>query len=339
MTVRDQRPRLADLSRDITPRIDAVSTGIRPVPLALPVSADDLPRYLHALRRLSDADDLAAAYSGCTLAIDMATRTGSAAGLVMAYSQRSSVARRMGDLIAAARDGDAAAEHFATSGAQPGGPSAALLLSRRIAVLLDRGELDVADGLLTEAGFDGELSDDPEFLLLRYVRGRLRAAVERPGEGLADLYRCGERLAARRSDHPDVLPWRSAAAAVLTGLGAREAAERLVAEEVALTRRRGLASALGRALRIQGQVRPGDAGIQSVEAAIRVLQGTPRRFELATALVDYGGLLNAARRRPQARRVLRDGLEMAEKCGSPALIARARGYHAGRARPNYGQVS
>ena len=334
MTVRDERPRLADLGRDITPRNDAVSPGFRPVPLAPPAGADDLPRYLHALRRIADADDLAAAYSGCTIAIDLATRDGSAAGLVMAYSQRSSVARRQGNLAAAARDADAAAEHLAVSGADPGGAAAALLLSRRIAVLLDLGDLAVADALLAAAGLVGELSDDPEFLLLRYVRGRLHAASERPGEGLADLYRCGERLAARRSDHPGVLPWRSAAASVLSGLGAGEAAERLVAEEVALTRRHGLASALGRALRIQGQIRPGAGGIESAEEAVRVLQGTPRRFELATALVDYGGLLNAARRRPQARRVLRDGLELAEECGSPALVARARSYYAGRTRPH-----
>jgi hypothetical protein len=130
-----------------------------------------------------------------------------------------------------------------------------------------------------------------------------------------------------------VLPWRSAAASVLVGLGAREAAERLVAEEVALTRRHGLASALGRALRIQGRVLPGAAGMAAAEEAIRVLQGTPRRFELATALVDQGALLNAARRRPQARRVLRDGLELAQECGSPALVARARALFAGRNHP------
>jgi tetratricopeptide (TPR) repeat protein len=292
---------------------------------------DDLPRYLHALRRLADADDLAAAHSGCTLAVELAGREGSAAGLAMAYSQRSSVARRMGRLRDAARDADSSAELFAVAGADLAGPAAALLLSRRLAVLLDLGDLDLADGLLAATGLDGDLPDEPEFLLLRYVRGRLHTAAARPGEGLADLYRCGERLGVRRSDHPAVLPWRSAAASVLVGLGAREAAERLVAEEVALTRRHGLASALGRALRIQGQVRPGAAGMAAAEEAIRVLQGTPRRFELATALVDHGALLNAAKRRPQARRVLRDGLELAEECASPALIARARALLAGRA--------
>ena len=345
MTVRDERPGLADPGREFTPTGEAAPLGIRPhrpvpppkpgvtvggVPVAPPADADDLPRYLHALRRLSDADDLAPALAGCDLAIELADRAGSAAGLVVAYSQRSSVARRMGDLAAAVRDGDAAAELLAVSGADPAGAAAVLLLSRRLAVLLDLGEVEVADSLLSAAGLAGELADDPEFLLLRYVRGRLHAAAARPGEGVADLYRCGERLAARRSDHPGVLPWRSAAADVLVRLGAGEAAERLVAEEVALTRRAGPSSALGRAMRIQGQVLPGPAGLRSAEEAIRVLTGTPRRFELATALVDYGGLLNAARRRPQARQVLRDGLELARECGSPALVARARNLFAGR---------
>ncbi|GGQ55775.1 hypothetical protein [Couchioplanes azureus] len=325
MTVRDARPRLAAPGRDIAAR------HARPVPVRAPDGAADLPRYLGALRRLSDADDLAVAYAGCTLAVEVAGREGAAAGLVMAYSERSSSARRLGDLAAARADAEAAAELLQVSGAEPDGPTAALLTARRIAVRLDLGELDSADALLAATPFGGDLPDEGEYLLLRYVRGRLHAASARPGEGLADLYRCGERVAARRSDHPGVLPWRSAAATVLAGLGAAEAAERLVAEEVALTRRHGLASALGRALRIQGRVRPGLAGKEPAEEAVRVLQGTPRRFELASALVDLGGLLNLARRRPQARRVLREGLELAESCGSPELVDRARSYYAGRA--------
>lgn len=324
MTVRDERPRLAERNPDITVR------NARPVPVAPPSGADDLPRYLRALRRLSNADDLAVAYAGCSLAVEVAGREGAAAGLVMAYSERSSAARRLGDLPAARRDAEAAAELLEVSGADPEGAAAALLTSRRIAVRLDLGDAESADALLAAGPFGGDLPDETEFLLLRYVRGRLHTEAGRPGEGLADMYQCGERVAARRSDHPGVLPWRSAAALVLTGLGAAEAAERLVAEEVSLTRRHGLASALGRALRIQGQVRPGLAGMSSAEEAVRVLQGTPRRFERAAALVDLGGLLNLARRRPQARRVLRDGLELAEACGSPALVARARSYYAGR---------
>ncbi|WP_153040353.1 hypothetical protein [Actinoplanes sp. TFC3] len=324
MRVRDERPRLAERGRGITVR------NARPVPIATPARADDLPQYLHALRRLADADDLSTAYAGCTIALDVAGREHDAASLVMAFSQRCSVARRLGDLPAAHADATVAAGLLGESGLLPDSPPAALLLSRRLAVLLDLGDTATADELLAGVPGGDELPDAPEFLLLRYVRGCLHAASARLGEGLADLYRCGERLAARRSDHPGVLPWRSAAASVLKRLAADEAADRLVSEEIALTRRVGLASALGRALRIQGQIRPGEAGMAAAEESVRVLQGTPRRFELATALVDLGGLLNAARRRAQARRVLRDGLELAESCGSPALVARAKRYHGGR---------
>ena len=62
----------------------------------------------------------------------------------------------------------------------------------------------------------------------------------------------------------------------------------------------------------------------ALHEAVRVLSDSPRRFEYAQALVDFGIALNAARRRPQARRVLREGLEVAEECGSPALAERAR---------------
>jgi len=67
-----------------------------------------------------------------------------------------------------------------------------------------------------------------------------------------------------------------------------------------------------------------------------VLDGSPRRFEYAQALVDFGVALNAARRRPQARRVLHEGIDVAEECGSPALAERARSAYAaagGKVRP------
>jgi tetratricopeptide (TPR) repeat protein len=320
MNVRDERKRLADRSRDIT-----VRTTARPARVDPPACPDDLPEYLRTLRRLADADELDPARDGCTYAIELAGRAGDAASLAMAYSQRSTTLRRRGELVAARSDADAAASLPALPG-----PAAALLLARRIAVQLDLGDHAAGDALLAEAGMSGELADDPEHLVLRYVRGGLHALAARPGEAVEDFYRCGERLAAHGFDRPMILPWRSAAAGVLSGLGAREAAERLVAEEVALTRRRAPASSLGRALRVQGRVRPGPEGLAAAEESVRVLRGTPRRFELATALVDLGALLGAARRRPQARRVLRQGLELAEICGSPALVARAQGHLAGR---------
>jgi hypothetical protein len=289
------------------------------VPLQPPADADDLPRYLRATAARADADDLATAHANCGVAIAAAARWKSPEALAAAYSLRTSVARRRGDLVAADRDGET------TSGlldGDPRGEAAVLLLARRMAIRLDMGDVATAEELL--AGLHGELPDVGSALALRYARGRLYACSDRPGEGLADLFFCGERLAARQADRPNVLPWRSAAAAILVKIGTAEAAARLAAAEVELARRSGPASALGRALRIEGIVRPGAAGMETLAEAVRVLAHSPRRFEYAQALVDYGEVLNVVRRRPQARRVLREALELAEQCGSPALIARAR---------------
>jgi len=349
MTVSDDQLGLADSSRDLTARPDvsarpagtpALPRPRRPLPSPPPADPDDLPRYLRATAMLADQDELHAAYAACDVAAEKATGWGAPAALAAVHSLRTALSRRLGDLPAADRDGRTAARLLSAAGADPRGDAATLLAARRIAVLVDMGDVENAEALLADVGADPP--DGGSALVFRYVRGRLHAAAGRVGEALADFFRCGERLAARRADHPAVLSWRSAAAAILAEIGTRESATRLVEAELALCRQAPPASAmsrpsaLGRALRVRGRVLGGSAGIASLEEAIRVLRFSPRRFEYARALVDCGELLTEARRRPQARRVLREGLDLAEQCGSPVLIARARAAHAaagGKPRP------
>jgi tetratricopeptide (TPR) repeat protein len=336
MTVSDDRLGLADSSGDITSRPGHAPPGVRPrprrpLPTPPPADADELPRYLRATALLADADELDAAYAACQVAAGAARDWDAPGALAAIHSLRAALSRRLGDLPAAERDGRSATKLLAAAGADPRGDAAALLLARRIAVLLDMGDVEDADALL--ADFGDEPPEGAGSLAFRYVRGRLHAAAGRPGEALADMFHCGERLAARRADRPAVLSWRSSAAAILAGTGARESATRLVEAEVALCRRAGAASAmsrpsaLGRALRVQGRVLGAPAGIPALEEAVRVLQRSPRRFEYAQALVDCGELLTAVRRKPQARQMLREGLDLAGECGSPALIERARAAH------------
>jgi len=308
MTVSDDRVGLADPARIITPRRDAIPP---------PSDTDDLTRYLRVTAVRADADDLHLAYRNCGVAIDVAGRWGATPALAAAYSLRTSVGRRMGELAAAERDGELAGRMLADD---PHGDAAMLLRARRIATRLDAGNVPGAEHLLI--GFRGDLPDGNGTLAMRYVRGRFHACAGQPGEALADLFACGERLGARHADRPAVLPWRSAAAAILAATGAPEAATRLVGEEVAEARRSGPPSALGRALRVAGSV-PGGPGIRALEESVRILQRNPRRFEYAQALTDLGVALGAARRRPQARRVLREARALAVECGSPALAARA----------------
>jgi len=303
-----------------------------PTPPPILADVDDLPRYLRDTALLAEADKLDAAYAACQVAAVAAAGWDAPGVLARIYSLRGALSRRMGNLPDAARDGWIAAKLLAASDADPSGEVAALLVARRIAVLLDIGDVADADALLTD--FGTEPPGGPGALAFRYVRGRLHAAAGRPGEALADLFGCGERLAVRRADHPAVLSWRSSAAAILAEIGTRESATRLVEAEVALCRQANPASAmsrpsaLGRALRVQGRVLGAPAGIPASEEAVRVLERSPRRFEYAQALVGCGELLNAARRKPPARRMLREGLALAERCGSPALTERARAAYA-----------
>jgi tetratricopeptide (TPR) repeat protein len=345
MTVSDDQLGLADSSGDLTVRPGAASrpAGIRsdpagarprprrPLPSPAPTGPGDLPRYLRAAALLADADELDTAYAACDVAIEAAAEWGAPAALAAVHSLRGALSRRLGNLPAAERDGRTAARLLSAAGADPRGDAATLLTARRIAVLVDMGDIEDADALLAGVGVDEPRGGGA--LGFQYVRGRLHAAAGRSGEALADFFQCGERLAARQADRPTILSWRSSAAAILAEIGTRESATRLVEAEVALCRQAGTASAmsrpsaLGRALRVRGRVLGGAAGIASLEEAIRVLRASPRRFEYAQALVDCGELLNEARRRPQARRVLREGLDLAAQCGSPALVARARAAH------------
>jgi len=87
---------------------------------------------------------------------------------------------------------------------------------------------------------------------------------------------------------------------------------------------------------VQGQVLGGPAGLATLDEAVRVLSRSPRRFEYARALSDFGAALTAVKRRPQARRVLREAMDLAGDCGSPALAGQAgAGYVAagGKLRP------
>ncbi len=337
MTVRDDWLGLADSSRDITTRSGVPPHPRRPLPVLPPADPGDMPRYLRAVALVADTDDLDAAWSACDLAAGRAAGWSAPGARGAALSLRGALSRRRGDLPAAERDSRAATALLNPDGGDP----YALAIARWIAVLVDIGDLEDADALLADFG------EAPAGMVsFRYVRGKLHAAAGRPAEALADFFHCGEQLAARNADRPAVLSWRSSAAAVLALIGTREAALRLVEAEVTLCRRAGASpghpamtgrlpaldrpsvlgrpSALGRALRVCGTVLSAPAGIGSLEEAVRLLGSSPRRFEYAQALVDWGVLLTAASRKPQARRVLREGTDRAAACGSPALASRAQ---------------
>jgi DNA-binding CsgD family transcriptional regulator len=54
--------------------------------------------------------------------------------------------------------------------------------------------------------------------------------------------------------------------------------------------------------------------------AVAVLAHSPARLEYARALVDLGAALRRGNSRSEARQLLRQGLELAHRCGASALV-------------------
>jgi DNA-binding CsgD family transcriptional regulator len=110
----------------------------------------------------------------------------------------------------------------------------------------------------------------------------------------------------------------------LSAQGDVDRARYLAAEELALARRFGAPRAVGLALLGAAVVERGDARIARLRDALATLEGSGARFDQARALVLLGGALRIARDRTAARVLLRDGLDLASRCGAAGLAGRAR---------------
>ena len=82
--------------------------------------------------------------------------------------------------------------------------------------------------------------------------------------------------------------------------------------------------AIGMALRAVGLAEGGPKGLELLQDAATVLEGSPARLEHARALVDLGAALRRANRSAQARDPLRRALDVAHACGAGPLAERAR---------------
>jgi DNA-binding CsgD family transcriptional regulator len=191
-----------------------------------------------------------------------------------------------------------------------------------IDVLLDRGRAEEAAEAIERSRLGG--SEEPllPLLVLRHNRGRLRLALGDTEGGLGDLRAAGAQFAAGRFP-PHLWPWRSAQALALARFGEEEEARRLAREELEQTRAFGAPRALGVALRAWGLVGPGD-GIDSLRDAVGVLSHSGAALEHARALIELGAALRRAGSRSHSLSPLREGLDLAHRCGAGALVARAR---------------
>jgi len=151
----------------------------------------------------------------------------------------------------------------------------------------------------------------------------VRLATGAAEQALADFIAAGEAAESVRIRNPAYIPWRSQAALALRQLGRNDEARELAAEELELSRRWGAPRTIGVSLRALGLVEGGRSGEELLHEAVDVLAGSPARLEHARALIDLGAAVRRGNSRSEARKLLREGLELAHGCGATALTERA----------------
>ena len=251
-------------------------------------------------------------------------RSGSARGLVAAYSTLGLLNLRLGALPEA--DG---AARVALRVLQDGdfGPGLAFAATVLADVAVEAGELDEAQALLAllpQEGWPAGVGT----VLIPAARGRLRLAPGRPAEALADFETCAAMFSPEvwGTEMRDVgyLHARSGAARALLRLGERERAGEVARSELADVRAFGAPRALGIASRIGGLAQGGERGLELLTESVAVLRNSPALLERAHSLAELGAAPRRAGRRASAREPLAEALDLAARCGARPLAGRAR---------------
>ncbi|GAB3894022.1 hypothetical protein GCM10029964_071710 [Kibdelosporangium lantanae] len=226
-----------------------------------------------------------------------------------------------GHLLEAEADARSALQHVP---GDPRGQDDPLAAATLIDALVDRGELAEAEQVVTD--YDITVDHRTDTLIMHFVpmaRGRLRLARDNFTEALADFRSAGRILLNAGFVNPGFAEWRVGAVRALLGLGQRAEAAELAAENLELARAFGGRTALSRALRTVGTVDGGERELALLGEAAEALVDTQSELEHAHCLVAYGSALRRAGQRTQALDPLRQGLDLANRCGAAPVAARA----------------
>ncbi len=254
-------------------------------------------------------------------AIRHAERVGSPQWLARALWLRGLGRHRSGDLRAAEADGRAAVELHGREADYTKTPGLVVVVES----LADQGRADEAEVLIGERGMDGELGPSLFSVLPLLARGRCRAATGDYARAQTDLEDVLRRIELSRGLFPWANDARVALVPVLCAVGdgdaAREVAEAAYAAATfAESRRR-----IGAALRVRGVLAGGKHGVELLQQAAEILAVSPALLWRAQAYVDLGTAMRADGQVITSRDILREGMELAHRCGATPLADRAEG--------------
>jgi DNA-binding CsgD family transcriptional regulator/predicted nucleic acid-binding protein len=189
--------------------------------------------------------------------------------------------------------------------------------------LLEADDLDAAEEACAATGLGEDVPDVLPFISFLFVRMRLRARRGHHLDALADFDEARRRVGFADGTGPLVSEHLVAVGALAT-LERTQDASALLERALAAAARWGTPSVLGEAMRAKARFAKAEEAIETLRAAVDLLERSPTRLEHARALVDLGAALRRVGRRGEARAPLRQGYELARECAAPKLLELAR---------------
>jgi DNA-binding CsgD family transcriptional regulator len=256
--------------------------------------------------------------------VEEARRQGSPMPLAQAVAWRARARLAAGAIAPAVSDAHEARQALLAIPSMADAPLSALVRAWLALGLLEQDRPDQAQAVLDEAPCARAPGADGFFAPLAYARGILEGMRHEHAKALEHFLAAGRIQLAIAVPGPAVLPWRSAAAQAHAALGDDDAAYLMAQEELVLAERCGVPHVHGMALRTLARVGPPEPRIALQREAVRVLVRSEARLEHGKALCDLGASLRRSGHRREARPSLREALDVATRCGAPALARRAR---------------
>lgn len=276
-------------------------------------------RQLVAARVLAVAGELTTAMQVIGTVVSTAEVRRARSVLVVALTERSRVALRLGELAVAVEDAREALRLVQETGYRSGTAVFTSVVAQMVRVLTETGSADEAFALINDVGAGMQGADRSGAVLL-YALGRLRLTTGDLRGGVRDLLACGKYLDTGEGVDPVAGDWRSLAALGLAGLGEREEAGRLLAEELSWARRWGAPGAEAGALRVQAILAEPAAALPIAQDAVALLRRSEDRLSLTHALGEFGKLL-ASVDVGAARQSLKEAYELAVTFGDDELAS------------------
>jgi DNA-binding CsgD family transcriptional regulator len=198
------------------------------------------------------------------------------------------------------------------------------LLATHVLACLWRGDVASGRRAVDGSGFALDPPDTVPAAMLLDARGLVALAEGSAEAALRDFVAAGECLTALGIPNPGMLAWRSHASTALLALGRTDEARVLAEQELALARERAGPAAQAAALRALAASQDRDSAVETLVAALEVVEESPAMLERASVRIDLGSALRRRGFARDARPHLAEAVDLGTRFGAPLLAGRAR---------------